>query len=274
MIGKIRIGEVANYFGISKQTLIYYDRIDLLKPSHSEDNSYRYYTYEDTDKLELILMLKDSGLDLKSIKRYLSSPSHASGVELLTQQKEELTNKLHQIEKTIKILDNRIDYMSYYQDIELYEDIQLIKKPVRTIFKVDIDHTQTEPYDAAMLQLKLLLDDHPSLYGAVYSKFCVIKSIDSVLFKEAHYLSVFDFVTEEVSDRHIVTLPSQDYVCYHHHGPYYTSYITYKKMYKYMDKHDLEPDGDAIEVPLVDVWAAKSELDYITEIQIPVKYKK
>lgn len=274
MKGKIRIGEVAKYFGISKQTLIYYDRIDLLKPSHSEDNLYRFYTYDDTDKLELILMLKDSGLDLKSIRSYLSSPSHASGLQLLNQQKEELRSKLHQIEKTIKVLDNRIAYMSYYQDIELYEDIQLIKKPIRTIFKVDIDHSQKEPYDAAMLQLKLLLDNHPSLYGAVYSKFSVIKSIDSVLSEEAHYLSVFDFVTEEISDIHITTLPSQNYICYHHHGPYYTSDITYKKMYEYMKKNDLKADGDAIEVPLVDVWAAKSELDYITEIQIPVTHKK
>ncbi|MBI9013255.1 MAG: MerR family transcriptional regulator [Clostridiales bacterium] len=274
MKGKIRIGHVAKYFGISKQTLIYYDQIDLLKPSYSEDNLYRYYTYDDTDKLELILMLKDSGLDLKSIKGYLSSPSHASGLQLLNQQKEELKIKLHQIEKTIKVLDNRIDYMSYYQEIEHYEDIQIIKKPMRTMFKVDIDHTQREPYDAAMLQLKILLDDHPSLYGAVYSKFCVIKSIESVLFEEAHYLSVFDFVTEEISDEHMTVLPSQNYICCHHHGPFYTSYITYKKMFEYMKKHDLEPDGNAIEVPLVDVWAAKSELDYITEIQIPVKQKR
>ena len=37
-----------------------------------------------------------------------------------------------------------------------------------------------------------------------------------------------------------------------------------------MKKNNSQSDGDAIEVPLIDVWAAKSEKDYITEFQIPV----
>ena len=87
MIGKIRIGEVAKYFNISKQTLIYYDRINLLKPSNCEENKYRYYTYDDTDKLELILMLKESGLELAAIRDYLESPTHEQGISLLTHQR-------------------------------------------------------------------------------------------------------------------------------------------------------------------------------------------
>lgn len=39
------IGEIAKLFNISTQTLRLYDRIDLLKPSHiNEETGYRYYS--------------------------------------------------------------------------------------------------------------------------------------------------------------------------------------------------------------------------------------
>ena len=81
------IGEVAKSFGISRPALIYYDRIGLLTPSYTGPNGYRYYKYEDIDKLELILSLKECGLSLDEIKNFLSSPSHPEAVELLKNQK-------------------------------------------------------------------------------------------------------------------------------------------------------------------------------------------
>ena len=41
------IGEMARLNFISPHTLRYYDKIDLLKPSHiNEENGYRYYNYK------------------------------------------------------------------------------------------------------------------------------------------------------------------------------------------------------------------------------------
>lgn len=270
MEGKIRIGELAKSSNISKQTLIYYDKIGLLKPSYSEDNKYRYYTYDDTDKLALILMLKDSGLELKSIKKYLASPSHELGINLLVQQRDVLEVKMHQIKKTIRFLDKRIDYMSYYENLDIYEGIKIIDKPERYIYKVELNHTLENPFDTAIKELKELLDSHPKLFGVVYSKFSFYKSLNTVFDENPIYLSIFDFITEKIEDSHFIILPGRRYICYHHKGPYYTSSKSYSKMFEYMKKNNFQSDGDVIEVPLIDVWAAKSEKDYITEFQIPV----
>jgi len=271
MIGKIRIGEVAKYFNISKQTLIYYDRINLLKPSNCEENKYRYYTYDDTDKLELILMLKESGLELAAIKDYLESPTHEQGISLLTHQKNVMETKLRQIKKTIKTLDKRIEYMSYYENLEIFQEIQLIEKPIRHIYKVDLNHNLDNPFDTAMKDLKDKLDHHPKLFGVVYSKFSFTKSLDTVLDELPKYISIFDFISSKVDDVHCVTLPASKYICYHHKGPYYTAGESYVKMFKYIEENNLIAVGEAIEVPLIDVWAAKTENEYITELQIPVE---
>lgn len=52
----ILIGEMAQIHGISAQTLRYYDRIDLFKPSYTnEESGYRYYGIEQFAHLESIL---------------------------------------------------------------------------------------------------------------------------------------------------------------------------------------------------------------------------
>jgi len=49
-----RISELARRFGLSRSTLLYYDRIGLMRPSHRTAAGYRVYTSEDEQRLEAI----------------------------------------------------------------------------------------------------------------------------------------------------------------------------------------------------------------------------
>ena len=52
----LRIGQVCNLYGISLDTLRYYDRKGLLKPLVDKDSGYRYYTLGHLDVLEMLLI--------------------------------------------------------------------------------------------------------------------------------------------------------------------------------------------------------------------------
>ena len=55
------IGEVARYQKISKQTLIFYDKIGLFRPDYVDPgNGYRYYSAKQLDYLDAILIMKKS----------------------------------------------------------------------------------------------------------------------------------------------------------------------------------------------------------------------
>ena len=51
-------GELANLFGISKQTLLYYHKIGLLSPEFIAENNYRHYTMQQYQDLEIIVNLR------------------------------------------------------------------------------------------------------------------------------------------------------------------------------------------------------------------------
>ena len=78
------IGELSHYQNISKQTLIFYDKTGLFRPAYVDpNNGYRYYSANQLDELDTILILKKSGLSLQKIKELLTHYTTTSSLKVL-----------------------------------------------------------------------------------------------------------------------------------------------------------------------------------------------
>lgn len=67
-----RISELAREFGLSRSTLLYYDRIGLLTPSARSEAGYRHYSPADRLRLESICSLRRAGMDMEGIRAILA----------------------------------------------------------------------------------------------------------------------------------------------------------------------------------------------------------
>lgn len=67
-----RITELGRQYGLSRSTLLYYDRIGLLTPSGRSDAGYRLYSQGDRDKLASICSFRHAGLTIDDIRRVLA----------------------------------------------------------------------------------------------------------------------------------------------------------------------------------------------------------
>ncbi len=67
------ISKIARAFGLSRSTLLYYDRLGLLPPSGRTGAGYRCYTDKDRRRLERICRFREAGLTLKEIQAVLSA---------------------------------------------------------------------------------------------------------------------------------------------------------------------------------------------------------
>jgi len=74
------ITEVARKFGLSRSTLLYYDRIGLLKPSGRSENGYRRYSPGDLARLDAIRGFRQAGLTIDDIRRVLCAEDEGSAV--------------------------------------------------------------------------------------------------------------------------------------------------------------------------------------------------
>ena len=89
------ISKLGRLFGLSRSTLLYYDRIGLLIPSGRTHAGYRCYSETDCLRLERICGFRRAGLALKEIRAILASGKTSAAV---------LERRFHEIGKEISIL--------------------------------------------------------------------------------------------------------------------------------------------------------------------------
>lgn len=80
----LTISALGRRFGLSRSTLLYYDRLGLLVPSARTVAGYRLYSVADIGRLNRIMALRAAGMPLEHIQAVLDSRS--SVTDLLQQQ--------------------------------------------------------------------------------------------------------------------------------------------------------------------------------------------
>ena len=104
-------GELAGIFNISKQSLLYYDKVQLLSPDFISENGYRHYSVQQFLDLEIIVNLRALDISIANIKEYLTQRSKQNFAEVLAQKKaecEEIIRKNQEICQTIASITSEI----------------------------------------------------------------------------------------------------------------------------------------------------------------------
>ncbi|MCE5057835.1 MULTISPECIES: MerR family transcriptional regulator [Mammaliicoccus] len=127
-INQIPISEFASLTNVSRQTLIYYDKINLFKPDYKNEIGYRYYSIKQIELISVITLLKELGMPLKEIKEYTQNKSPEHFLNLMTQQKKTIQEQKKHLEYNEMIIDSKI---------------QLIRDAMETSF----DKIEIEEYD-------------------------------------------------------------------------------------------------------------------------------
>ena len=87
------ISQLAGLFGLSRSTLLYYDRIGLLCAPERTAAGYRRYTQREYHRLERICMFRRVGLALADVQKLMDG-SRAPGVEILERRLQELEGEI------------------------------------------------------------------------------------------------------------------------------------------------------------------------------------
>ena len=87
------ISRLARLFGLSRSTLLYYDRIGLLQAPERTAAGYRVYTQHEVGRLERICIFRSAGLSLGDVRKLLSGSAEPS-VKILENRLQELEDQI------------------------------------------------------------------------------------------------------------------------------------------------------------------------------------
>lgn len=89
----MKSGDFASLCRSTKNTLIHYDEIGLLKPAFVGENGYRYYSAEQFFDMSMISTLQQAGVPLAKIQELRESDSPGQVLQTLTEKVEALRRK-------------------------------------------------------------------------------------------------------------------------------------------------------------------------------------
>jgi len=120
----MKIAEVSERYGISLDTLRYYERIGLIPPVNRNKSGIRDYSEIDLKRVEFIKCMRSAGLPIEVLVEYIGLVQQGDQTiearkEILNEQREQLVARIKEMQKTIDILDYKI---------EVYENAVLKKR--------------------------------------------------------------------------------------------------------------------------------------------------
>jgi DNA-binding transcriptional MerR regulator len=160
------ISRLARAFGLSRSTLLYYDRIGLLVPSGRTGSGYRYYSEKDRHRLERICQFREAGLALKDIRGVLSSGGKP-GVKLLDKRMRETAANIVDLKKQQRVLAEMLKTIASKNswppvDVDLWVDMLEaagMDEKARKRWHVEFERRAPEAHDEFLLSLGIPRDE-------------------------------------------------------------------------------------------------------------------
>lgn len=112
-------GELANLFGISKQTLLYYDKIGLLSPDYISSNGYRHYSIDQILILEIIINMRSLNISIVDIKDYLNNRSCNSFLKHLQKKEAECKKIIKENERICRSLQRLTNDLTTHNNLPM-----------------------------------------------------------------------------------------------------------------------------------------------------------
>lgn len=108
------IKEVSQRLGLTPDTLRYYERVGLIPPVNRNKNGIRDYTENDYQWIEFIKCMRQSGLPVEVLIKYVrlfqqGEETNQSRKEILIEQRDLISQKVEELQKTIIRLDKKIE---------------------------------------------------------------------------------------------------------------------------------------------------------------------
>lgn len=140
----LAVKDIVQITGITKRTLHYYDKINLLKPTHLTENGYRLYDRNSLEKLQTILFLKEMDFSLQEIKDILEL-SKEEQKQLLKNHSQTLLIKKQRLETIITALDEYVSGKDIY-NLRIFHDSTILPLQEQYAHEARFFYGETEKY--------------------------------------------------------------------------------------------------------------------------------
>lgn len=126
------ISEISEKYGLSPDTLRYYERIGLLPTIGRSQSGNRDYSEGDCRWVKFVKCMRSAGLSIEILIEYVAlfnkgEETRKARAELLHEQRKIIVGKIDELNQTLQYLDGKIDNydrmtLAFERDLQRHED--------------------------------------------------------------------------------------------------------------------------------------------------------
>ena len=110
----VKIAEVSKKYGLSADTLRYYERAGLLGRVTRTKSGIRNYSDEDCERIEFVMTMRNAGIPVEMLAEYVSLFERGEEGAILRkavlqQQREIVSKRITELNETLKWIDDEIE---------------------------------------------------------------------------------------------------------------------------------------------------------------------
>ena len=110
----MKIAEVSEQYGISADTLRYYERVGLIPPVHRNEGGIRDYNELDLRRVDFIKCMRAAGLPVEVLIEYMGLVQQGDETtearkEILIEQRNLLAARIAEMQKTLDLLNHKVE---------------------------------------------------------------------------------------------------------------------------------------------------------------------
>ncbi|RPI83788.1 MAG: MerR family transcriptional regulator [Chloroflexi bacterium] len=131
----MKIADVSERYGISLDTLRYYERVGLIPPVNRNGSGIRDYSDIDMRRVEFIKCMRSAGLPIETLIEYVGLVQQGDQTievrkVILKVQREQLAARMKEMQKTLDLLDHKIEV---YEHAVLKKEKEMMKSEDQTL---------------------------------------------------------------------------------------------------------------------------------------------
>ena len=260
-------GELTQLMGITKHTLFHYDDIGLFQPKYINEKGYRFYSIDQIDILNTILVLRDLDMPLKEIQTYVSQRTPELFQQIFLEHEA-------QIAKQIKKLQSMKKWMQQQRNkIQIAEQTDFSKIEITTYQDCYYLYREAEPNSNQSFSqnlnklISLLKKTNPYLdYDIAYFQYG--KNVEHGIYDA--YDNVALLMGQKPAIKNCQILPAGKYLTAYHVGHWNTIGETYERMLNYKKQHQLKTSDLYIEYDVVNNFITKSENEFVSKVEVEI----
>ncbi len=266
------VGELSKLQNISRQTLIFYDKIGLFQPAYVDpDNGYRYYSSSQLDALDTILLMKKMGLSLDEIRVYMQDYTADSSILAMKRQLSVLTSQIEELQMLKSRVEHRCAQLEHARDVREWGErvtLEQVKRRYLLTQAVEPPYTLEQTSLATKQCFVRAFREHIPVFfqiGAVIP----YENLLSGRYTEA--TQVFLPIEKSRHTKDVTALPEGQCLVTYHVGDYPSIGRAYCRLMEYAQEHQMKIVSDAYELAINDYLSTGDEREYVTKILLYVE---